>query len=55
MIPLASADSRLITLLRLLERLPTPPAAPRGRGRPRRYSDRLFLKALVVMIVRHLH
>ena len=26
-----------------------------GRGHPRVYSDRLFLKALVIMIVRHLH
>lgn len=26
-----------------------------GAGHPRVYSDRLFLKALVIMIVRHLH
>ncbi len=33
------------------------PAAPqqRARGRPKTYTDRLFLKALVVMIVRRLH
>ena len=30
------------------------PAQQRARGRPRQYADRLFLKALVVMIVRHL-
>ena len=29
--------------------------AKRGRGHPKVYSDRLFLKALVIMIVRHLH
>ena len=46
--------SRLVLLLRLVDRLPMP-AAVRRRGRPRRYSDRLFLKALVVMVVRHLH
>jgi len=27
----------------------------RGKGRPQVYSDRLFLKALVIMLVRHLH
>lgn len=48
--------SLLVTLVRLVERLPAPPPpAKRGRGRPRTYPDRLFLKALVVMIVRRLH
>jgi hypothetical protein len=47
--------SRLVTLLRLVEQIPTPSPAPRRRGRPPTYSDRLFLKALVIMIVRHLH
>ena len=45
--------SRLVALLRLVDRLPTP-ASDRRRGRPPVYSDRLFLKALVAMIVRHL-
>jgi hypothetical protein len=40
-------------LVRLVDRIPLPPPAPtRPRGRPRVYSDRLFLKALVIMIVR---
>jgi hypothetical protein len=47
--------SRLIVMLRLVERIPMADPAPRGRGRPLVYSDRLVLKALVVMIVRHLH
>ena len=48
--------SLLVTLVRLVDRLPTPPAPSRsGRGRPRFYSERLFLKALVIMILRHLH
>jgi hypothetical protein len=48
--------SLLVTLVRLVERLPEPPPpALRGRGRPRTYPDRLSLKALVVMIVRRLH
>lgn len=34
--------------------MPLPPAK-RRRGKPKFYPDRLFLKALVIMIVRHLH
>jgi hypothetical protein len=50
-------DSVLVQLVRLIERLPTPPypALPRRPGRPRVYQDTLFLKALVIMIVRRLH
>ena len=47
--------SRLVLLLQLIDRLPLPAPTRRVGGRPRRYSDRLFLKALVVMVVRHLH
>ena len=50
-------DTILVQLIRLVDRIPTPPNPPsrRPRGRPVFYSDRLFLKALVVMIVRRLH
>ena len=49
-------DTLLVMLVRLVERLPLPPAPiKRARGRPKTYGDRLFLKALVIMIVRHLH
>jgi len=48
--------SLLVTLVRWVDRVPTPaPPTKQGRGRPYFYSDRLFLKALVIMIVKHLH
>ena len=46
--------SVLVALVQLVDALPLPPPPPRGRGRPRQYSDRLFLKALVIMVVRRL-
>ena len=45
--------SLLVVLVRLVDELPLPPPAAR-RGRPAVYSDRLFLKALVIMIVKRL-
>ncbi len=48
--------SLLVMLVGLVDRLPAPPSpAKRGRGRPQVSADHLFLKALVIMIVRHLH
>src|ERR687890_1820520 len=49
--------SVLVQLVRLVDRLPaaSPSMSPARRGRPIVYSDTLFLKALVVMIVRRLH
>lgn len=49
-------QSLLVTLLELVDRIPVPPPPKkRAPGRPRVYTERLFLKALVIMIVRHLH
>ena len=45
--------SLLVCLVQLIDRIPLPPQ-PARRGHPTVYSDRLFLKALVIMIVRHL-
>ena len=48
--------SLLVTLVKLVDSIPVPPPpSKRGRGKPKFYPDRLFLKALVIMIVRHLH
>ena len=51
----AGESSLLVALVTLIDRIPRPEApARRGRGRPCTYPDRLFLKALVIMLVRHL-
>jgi|SRR5579859_628370 len=56
MIPQLAAVSLLVVLVQLVDRIPAPPPRPhRGRGRPTFYTDRLFLKALVMMIVKHVH
>ena len=48
--------SLLVSLLWLVEQLPTPPPpAKRQRGRQETYSDQLFVKALIVMIIRRLY
>ena len=53
---MVSQDSLLVTLVQLVDRLPMPTLSQkRGRGHPQVYPDRLFLKAIVIMIVRHLH
>jgi hypothetical protein len=46
-------DSLVVLLVTLVDRIPAPVAAPR-RGRPPVYSDRLFLKALVIMVLKRL-
>ncbi len=52
-------NSLLVMLVQLVDHIPIPtpmlPTAKRGKGRPVVYSERLFLKALVIMIVKHLH
>jgi hypothetical protein len=47
--------SLLVSLVLLVDRLPwEPEPTQRSRGRPKTYSDRLILKALVIMIIRRL-
>jgi hypothetical protein len=48
--------SILVSCLWLVEQIPTPPPpAKRQRGRQETYSDKLFVKALIVMILRRLY
>jgi hypothetical protein len=48
--------SLLVTLVKLIDEVPWPPdPAKRPRGRPKAYSDRLIVKALVIMIIRRLY
>jgi len=51
------SEPLLVTLVKRVDRLPEPPqpCQKRGRGRPSVYADNLFLKALIIMIVRRLH
>jgi hypothetical protein len=51
-----SGESILVSLVRLVDHLPfPPPPARRKRGRQQTYSDRLLVKAVVVMIIRRLY
>jgi hypothetical protein len=46
----------LVSILWLVEQIPTPPPpAKRQRGRQETYSDKLFVKALSVMMIRRLY
>jgi hypothetical protein len=46
----------LVTLVKVVDRIPMPhPPAKRERGRPKVYTDRLIVKALVIMIIRRLY
>jgi hypothetical protein len=49
-------EALLVTLVKMIDRIPMP-ATPvkRKRGHPQEYTDRLILKALVIMIVRRLY
>jgi Transposase DDE domain len=48
--------SLLVSLVTLVDHLPWPPEpVTRARGCPKRYSDRLIMKALVIMILRRLY
>jgi len=49
-------DTLLVILVSMIDLIPAPPASSQPkRGRPKFYPDRLFLKALVIMIVRHVY
>ena len=49
-------EALLVTLVKLVDCIPLP-ASPqkRGRGHPQVYTDRLILKALVIMVIRRLY
>lgn len=48
-------ESMLVVLVKMIDRIPAPPVGPTKRGRPITYPEKLFLKALLIMIVKHLH
>src|SRR3990172_9798205 len=53
MVPLATLLVILVSLIDLIPSLPAP-SQPK-RGHPKTYPDRLFLKALVIMIIQQVH
>jgi hypothetical protein len=48
-------ESMLVVLVRMIDFIPAPLVGRAKRGRPITYPEKLFLKALVIMIVKHLH
>ena len=48
-------ESMLVVLVKMIDLIPAPPVGPSKRGCPVTYPENLFLKALVIMIVKHLH
>ena len=48
-------ESMLVVLVKLIDLIPTPAQGSVKPGRPVTYPEKLFLKALVIMIVKHLH
>src|ERR1044071_1406984 len=52
---MVSDSSLLVRLLKEVDSAPMPEPGKAGRGRPKTYTNRLIVKALVVMIVRRLY
>ncbi len=53
---MVAQETLLVIMVKLVDHIPMPaPPSQRSRGHPKVYGDRLFLKALVIMIVRHLY
>ena len=48
-------ESMLVVLVKMIDLIPTPAVGPAKQGRPITYPEKLFLKALLIMIVKHLH
>ena len=42
-----------VKLVKLVDHIPAPPQEKLNRGRPKFYSDQVFLKAVIIMIVKH--
>ena len=52
---MVAQESLLVILVKLVDCVPLAAGPARRRGRPQVYGDRLFLKALVIMLLRHVH
>src|SRR5690242_3533334 len=53
---MVAKEPLLVIFIKLVDRIPLPQAATRRRrGRPATYTDRLMVKALVIMVIRRLY
>ncbi len=53
---MVAQETLLIILVKLVDSIPmSPPPTKRPRGHPKVYADGLFLKALVIMLIRQVH
>ena len=51
-----TTKSLLVSLVKMVDKIPMPETGSKGRrGRPEVYSERLMVKALVIMMVRRLY
>jgi hypothetical protein len=47
-------ESLLVVPVKLIDRIPTPSLGVAKQGRPMTYPEKLFLRALLIMIIKHL-
>ena len=51
-----TSEPLLVIFVKMVDRIPTPPLPKkRKRGRPETYSDKLIIKALIIMVIRRLY
>jgi len=49
------SEHLLVILVQLVDQIPQPRPAKRGRGHPQTYSETIIIKALIIMVIRRLY
>lgn len=52
---MVAKEALLVIFVKVVDRIPLPDETERRRGRPQTYTDRLIVKALVIMVIRRLY